>query len=80
MSDQAPTRTHNTAATISAASAVVGFLVLPIILGPVAVIAGFVGAYSDDKVHANWPSTFGILAGFGEIIYMLAQWGHAGLT
>lgn len=77
MSDQSPAETRNIAATISAASAVVGFLVLPIILAPLAVIAGFVGSSVAGK--PNWASAFGIFAGFGEIIYMMAQWVHAGI-
>lgn len=75
MSNQSPVETRNTAATISAASAVVGSLVLPIILAPLAVIAGFVGS----SVKPNWSSAFGILAGFGEIVYMPVQWVHAGI-
>lgn len=75
MSDEAPARTQNTAAAISVASAVVGLLVLPIILAPLAVISGFVAA--DGK--PNWSATFGVVVGFGEIIWMLVQWINAGV-
>lgn len=73
-----PATPRNTAATISIASAVVGFLIVPIILGPVAVIAGFLGIRNanDEVSGAAW---CGIVAGFAEIIWILVQWSNAGV-
>lgn len=78
MSAPVPAKAKNTAATISIASAIVGFLIMPIILGPVAVIAGFLGIRdaNDEVSGAAW---VGIIAGFGEIIWILVQWYNAGL-
>lgn len=75
MSEPIPVKSTNVAATISVMSAIVGFLILPIILAPAAIIAGVVGC----KQGPNWSSAIGIAAGFGEIIWILVQWASAGL-
>lgn len=70
-------KTHNVPATISWVSAAVGFLIIPILLAPVAIIAGVVGLRHDGATSGA--AVAGIIIGILEILYMFGQWASAGL-
>ena len=76
MSEPIPVKETNTAATVALASAAVGFWILPIILGPLAIVAGCVALQSDARRGAAWTA---IIIGVLEICYMFVQWASAGL-
>lgn len=63
---QTPARQVNVAAIVAAVSGLLGLLVLPIILGPVAAIAGFVGAAQAPKLGRG-----GRLASLGVVLGLI---------
>ena len=67
----------NTVAVIAIASAGVGILILPIVLGPLAIICGIVGVTQDNKSRGMAASA--IIIGTCEVLYILARWYEAGL-
>lgn len=67
----------NTAAMIALGSAVVGFLIIPIVLAPLAIICGFVGLNGEDGRGA---AVAAIIIGGCEVLYILAQWQAAGIV
>ncbi|SHK43780.1 hypothetical protein SAMN05443637_106133 [Pseudonocardia thermophila] len=74
----APEPAVNVAAYIALASGLLAMVILPILLGPVAIVAGLIGEAQSRKEGRSGqkPGLIGLLLGIVAVVIMLGRWGR----